>query len=353
MHHVNEGDVYRDAKSFVAHTRSMFRPWRIALHDPEDSSSPPSALSEHRRWRDAYDAAHEARLQLAATNAVIVMEWLTTGWVVRDILPPLTASDLADGGRKEVVRTADGEPFAAVEICGRRHWLVYMHRGHNRFELPDRFRDASHVTRSAAVNAAEELSGSAAINNPVRPASTTSSQWARLLDPFDPVTAVDGAGELTVNVTKAFDDISSYLEQMALPTSSEMTSWSIGDVVPARTWAGLYATDMLPETVDHMITTIRRIFDDHYPSALHRGDIDLISQDSRPYRVIGEPAQTPRHLDVVAMLLTDGLNGADVDTRRYMAAVPPDERFDLIIGTWHYYAAILAVVRTMTGREDE
>ena len=109
---------------------------------------------------------------------------------------------------------------------------------------------------------------------------------------------------------------------------------------------------MLPETVDHIVTNIRTIFDQHYPNVLQRGDIDLVTQDSRPYRVIGEPARIPQHLDVAAVLMTDGLNGVDVDARSYMSAIPADEHFDLVIAVWHYYLATLTVVQTMTQNKD-
>ena len=329
----------------------MFQPWRVLLHNPADPAPAPRVLSQHRRWRDAYTAGRDARLYLADGSAVVVVEWLTNGWLVRDILPPLDPANLIDGDRKEIVWAADRTPLAAVQLHGPRRWYVYLYDD-GIYELPERFDDGCHISRRAAIEAAERLSGRAVASQQHR--SSTTRSWGRLLDPFDPETVITSAAgsEVTVNVTKAFDEISTYLEQMTLTAPSSMASLALTDVVPARTWAGLHAADMLPETVDHIVTNIRTIFDQHYPNVLQRGDIDLVTQDSRPYRVIGEPARIPQHLDVAAVLMTDGLNGVDVDARSYMSAIPADEHFDLVIAVWHYYLATLTVVQTMTQNKD-
>lgn len=327
------------------HVGALGRPFVVALR-AQASTRPGAVVSRHRTARSAYDAAQTARADLADGQVIDIMEWMPVGQKLREVLPRLRAEDRTDDGRKEIIRDAGGRTIAVVELEAKISgifWSLMIYRGDRRFTVPDRATDCLHRSYAEAVSTARELHqrepkllGEASIPG----------EWWDLHDPHDPRAAVQHGDQITVNVTKAFEQIAEYLERIAMENdqAASIGEVTINDVVPTATWAGLVKADYVPEAVDHMVITIRGVIDRYYPNDMLRGTINLTGEGQTPYAVLETPDRIPRHLDIAAVIVSDGLNGIDPAARDRTAAIDRDELFDVAIGVWHYYMAILLVL---------
>ena len=154
-----------DARGLLPHLRMAGgRPWKV-VRRKWGSSDWGQEMSAHWRAKSAFEAAHQARLDIAYDEMIDLYEWRWRGWLLWDSLPPLSREQQADGGGEvvwgAVGMTDDGAtvgPVAVIMPCAYG-WQIMVRSPDDRnvYVQPKKLRDAIYRIRAEAVDGARRV----------------------------------------------------------------------------------------------------------------------------------------------------------------------------------------------------